>query len=240
MDSYLAEDRWAVYRHTSPSNKVYIGITKQNVKTRWEYGYGYISCVLFYKAIKKYGWNNIKHEILFSGLSEDKAKELEINLIRHYKALGISYNITDGGDGTVGRKKTDREKELLRKAHLGIKLSEETKRKMSESRKGKPGTMLGKKHSEETKIKMSEAKKGTNNPIYGRIRSEEEKQKYREAQKTRRRVAKINPDSDIIEGIYDSINLAGKENNCSRAHIGDCCHGKIKLFKGYKWKFIDG
>lgn len=49
-------------------------------------------------------------------------------------------------------------------AHLGKKLSYETRKKMSEARKGKPSTMLGKKHSESTKIKMSLAKSGELNP----------------------------------------------------------------------------
>lgn len=39
-------------------------------------------------------------------------------------------------------------------------LSEKTKKKMSEARKGHIGYMLGKKHTEETKIKMSLAHKG--------------------------------------------------------------------------------
>ena len=52
-------------------------------------------------------------------------KNLEINLIKQYKSLGLSYNITDGGDGFRGA------------THMrGRKASEETKRKMREARKG--------------------------------------------------------------------------------------------------------
>lgn len=39
-------------------------------------------------------------------------------------------------------------------------MTEETKRKLSETMKGRPSHMKGKKHSEETKRKLSEAKKG--------------------------------------------------------------------------------
>lgn len=45
---------------------------------------------------------------------------------------------------------------------LGKKLSEETKQKISESKKGS-------KHSEETKQKMSESKIGEKNPQFGKI-----------------------------------------------------------------------
>lgn len=59
---------------------------------------------------------------------------------------------------------------------LGIKLSDETKQKMSEAQKGK--------HlSEETKRKMSESKKGEKHPFYGKHLSEEAKQKLSEARK---------------------------------------------------------
>ena len=95
-------NNYKVYKHTSPSGKVYIGITRTSVKKRWLNGKGYQKQVLFYKAILKYGWDNIEHKILFRGLSEKRAKNLEVALIRHYKNLGISYNLTNGGEGANG------------------------------------------------------------------------------------------------------------------------------------------
>jgi len=91
-------DSWCVYRHTSPSGKVYIDITHyKDPQKRWgKNGILYSKCSVFYRAIQKYGWNNIKHEILFSELSEERAKNLEVSLIRHYRNLGISYNMTIG------------------------------------------------------------------------------------------------------------------------------------------------
>ena len=54
-------------------------------------------------------------------------------------------------------------------------------------RKGKPGPNKGKKFSEETRRKMAESKKGKyageKNPFYGRKHSEEAKEKMREVQK---------------------------------------------------------
>ena len=68
---------YTVYRHTSPSGKIYIGITKHlNVKIRWCNGSSYVGCPIFYKAILKYGWDNIKHEILFNNLTKERAKIL--------------------------------------------------------------------------------------------------------------------------------------------------------------------
>ena len=93
-------NNYTVYKHTSPSGKVYIDITKQKPHRRWNKGKGYINenQPLFERAIFKYGWDNIKHEILLSNISKEEAKYSERYLIRWYKIHNISYNITDGGD----------------------------------------------------------------------------------------------------------------------------------------------
>jgi len=90
---------YCVYKHTAPNGKVYIGITCRNPIKRWSYGNGYKSNVLFYRAIQKYGWENIKHEILLDGLSAEEASEKEIELIAFYNSADprYGYNISSGG-----------------------------------------------------------------------------------------------------------------------------------------------
>lgn len=131
----MKDKKWILYRHTSPSGKVYVGITSKSVNKRWNGGRGYKTCIYFYNAILKYGWDNIKHEILFTDLEEKRAKSLEIELIRHYKSLGISYNMTNGGDG-----------------YLGYNPSKETRSKISNSSKGRTHVC-----SEEARNKISKA-----------------------------------------------------------------------------------
>lgn len=46
--------KYCVYKHVSPSNKVYIGITSKNPLRRWENGNGYKNNKYFYRAILKY------------------------------------------------------------------------------------------------------------------------------------------------------------------------------------------
>lgn len=136
----LENTKWTIYRHVSPSGKVYIGITSKEINRRWRYGTGYSNCILFQRAINKYGWNNIKHEILFTNLDGDKAKKLEIELIRHYKDLGISYNITNGGDGHLGCSWTPTENTRVKWSNQrkGRVLSESHKNKISSALKGRP------------------------------------------------------------------------------------------------------
>lgn len=102
----MAKKQWFVYMHIAPNNKKYIGITSQTQpEKRWgKNGYYYQSSTLFWRAIQKYGWDNITHKILFSDLSGEEAKAKEIELIKRYQSNNtkFGYNITAGGDGATG------------------------------------------------------------------------------------------------------------------------------------------
>lgn len=92
-------ESYSIYRHISPSGKSYIGITKQNPERRFQSGNGYKTQKAFYRAIKKYGWDTFKHEILESGLTEKEACEKEdyyISEVYHSFAPN-GYNIREGG-----------------------------------------------------------------------------------------------------------------------------------------------
>ena len=77
---------YTVYVHISPSNKYYVGITKQKVARRWRYGSGYKQNKHFYSAIQKYGWNAFQHEIIANNLTKDEACKFEIALISVLKS----------------------------------------------------------------------------------------------------------------------------------------------------------
>lgn len=106
LESYPQEvqdsRRYTVYRHISPSGKVYVGITKNSLSFRWNHGKNYKRCKLFYRAILKYGWDNLQHCVVCSNLSKETACILEQHLIKYYKSKNLSYNTTDGGEGTHG------------------------------------------------------------------------------------------------------------------------------------------
>lgn len=110
---------YCVYRHTSPSGKVYIGITQQHPEDRWQGGLGYRHNAHFFRAILKYGWENFEHEIICSGLDKSTACELEVALIVAHRSNDKmhGYNITNGGEN--------------------FKHSPESIKLMSERRKGK-------------------------------------------------------------------------------------------------------
>lgn len=210
----MEENNYVVYRHTSPSGKVYIGITSLKPEKRWRNGEGYKGCYKFYNAIQKYGWDNIKHEIIFSGLNEDSAKLIEEIFIYYYKQQNISLNITDGGDGMKGYHHTEEAKKKISEA--GKNPSEETRKKIGAAQKGK---IL----SEETRKKIGASLKGHKV-------SEEHKKKLS------KEVNQFSKDGSFIT-TYPSLNEAGRNTGIHIGHISECCIGRLKSAGGFVWKF---
>ena len=164
----IALGNYTVYKHTSPAGKVYIGITGQRPETRWGRGRYYTHSPHFNAAIEKYGWDNIQHEILATGLSKQEAELMEVRLIAEYKSTDPRYGYNaDRGGASPGR------------------ASEATRRKMSRAQSGDKHYMFGKHHSEETKQKLREAHQGEKSAWFGKHHSEETKQKISTAQKGR-------------------------------------------------------
>lgn len=144
---------YCVYQHTAPNGKVYIGITGQNPLKRWNNGTGYSKNILFYRAIVKYGWDNIKHEILFDGLTEEEACKKEVELISKYQSNNpnYGYNLSIGGQsGCKGYKWNKNQKENLSKAHTGIKRSAEARKHIAEGKMGCKNPNWGKHPTERT------------------------------------------------------------------------------------------
>lgn len=83
-----------VYKHTFPNGAVYIGKTNVRPEERWLNGMGYRKSPLMFAAIVKYGWDNIKHEILHDNLTPEEATEIEKELIQKYCLTSeLTYNV---------------------------------------------------------------------------------------------------------------------------------------------------
>lgn len=90
---------------------------------------------LVFRAIMKYGWENIEHEILFENLTKSEAEQKEVELIRQYDSTnpGNGYNVESGGN--VNKHLSEVTKEKLRQANIGKHQSEEAKKRLSKSLK---------------------------------------------------------------------------------------------------------
>ena len=94
----IIENTYSVYYHINKiNNKVYVGCTT-NPKHRFQPSQ-YKRNKHFANDIEKYGWNNFKHIIVASGLSQQVAYDLEITMIALLDTTNLSfgYNIQTGG-----------------------------------------------------------------------------------------------------------------------------------------------
>jgi hypothetical protein len=135
-----------------------------------------------------------KSRIIFlkKNLTEEEAFRHEIYMIavfgRKDLGTGILHNMTDGGEGISNlsdetRKKMSEVKKGENNPNYGKTASEETRKKLSEARKGEKNHNYGKIFSEEHRRKLSEAKKGENHHNYGKTLSEETRRKIGEITK---------------------------------------------------------
>ena len=155
-----------------------------DIEKRWGIdGYNYRTQYV-YRAIIKYGWGNIEHNIIKSNLTKDEACETEKYLIALYHSNNAKYgyNCTSGGDSLYVC--SDETRDKLRKSHLGKPMSEKCKQALYLAHKGIPRT-------EETKNKISKSHKGyyknnidcmsgEKNPFYGKHHSEKAKELNRQ------------------------------------------------------------
>lgn len=148
-----------VYKITNKTNgKCYIGITTCGLSQRWAKHCSTARCSgkkVFHRAIRKYGAENFIVESIDNtakSLEELYSKEKEY--IKQYNTFDShqGYNCTDGGELFI---MTSEERLKRSKRMLGRKLSEETKRKISETKKLNP-TII----TDEYRKKISETSKG--------------------------------------------------------------------------------
>ena len=227
---------YTVYKHTSPSNKVYIGITNQNINQRWRKGNGYRHSPHFMSAIKKYGWDAFEHEILYEGLTQKEAEEKEIQLIKEYDSTNPQngYNCDSGGN--VRRKHSPETIEKIRAAHIGMKYPPEFGEKISKAKKGTK-CALNHKVSEETRKIISEKNKGRfsgeKNYFYG-------KRYCGKDNKNSKVVSKYDLEGNFIECRECAEAFSKEMGKKNAVNITDVCRGKRKTAYGFKWKFGNG
>lgn len=194
-----------IYKHTCLiTGKYYIGQTTKTIEQRWK---GHVNNSkkdkpygIFQRAIKKYGEENWEHEVLESDISEEILNEREIFHIAKWNSSDTryGYNLTEGGEGVIP--------------------NEETRKKLSESHKGKTpwnkgkhdiytldtiekisNTLKGYKQTPEARKNMSEAHKG-------KKLSEEHKQKLSES-------CKISNSRPEVKQKMSENNLGNKNPN---------------------------
>jgi len=108
----------------------------------------------------KYGENNFKFDIVEICNSE-KLNELEVYYIDKLNTYckNNGYNLTFGGEGTIGHILSDEVKELIGSYHKGKIITQEHKDSLSKQFSGEGNPFYGIKHTDETKNIISEKRK---------------------------------------------------------------------------------
>lgn len=179
--SILNKDCYIYRVYDKLNDRSYIGLTTKTIPKRWIAHCNKAACgskTLLHSAIRRYGKDNFSIECIETckGISFSELCEKEIHYIKEYDTFYINengYNMTIGGDGTYG-----------------VKLSQEVRNRMSESRRGKKRKPFTEEHrrnigiastkkiyTEDYRRKISEATKGKNNPMYGKIQTNDAREK---------------------------------------------------------------
>lgn len=229
----MKTNNFTVYKHLFPNGKIYIGITSQKPQRRWDNGRGYNTQELMNRAITKYGWDNIEHIILASGLTKSEAEEIEIALISDLKANNpkYGYNIENGGNCAGTHSKETRKK--IGDAQRGEK----------NHMYGKPSPMRGKKRTPEQVENNRKAHLGQKSYWKGkkahpnlvaaakRPKTEEHKRHLSESKS----VPVVCVETGIV---YKSGKAAGEATGISRGSIAHVVKGERNTAGGFHWEYV--
>lgn len=198
-----------IYKITSPKNKIYIGQSIELDKR--EYVYSLLHCKSqhkLYNSLKKYGWNNHTFEVIY-----ELPIDINIQILNDYEKL-YWEQYKDVGF------------EMLNIAIPGNnkKHSEETKKKIGITNKGKPSWVKGKKQSKESNFKRSIAHKGKKLSLHHRKKLSISHNK---------KVIQFNKNGEFLNE-YESYLNAKKITgiDCQFALVGKC-----KSAGGFLWKY---
>lgn len=120
MKEIKGSKKFVVYIHRNLINgKVYVGQTC-NLSERWRgNGKNYFNSVKFFNAIKKYGWDNFSHEVLYNNLNKEAADTLEKELIERYDSIKSGYNLKEGGArGELSKESLSKMGESIRRGFI--------------------------------------------------------------------------------------------------------------------------
>lgn len=190
-----------VYKATCVvTGKVYIGITQKSLKQRkaiHETKATQGKQEHFRRALRKYGFDNFKWEVIDNAEKWEELCELEKVYIEKFDSFNNGYNSTLGGDGAFGVKWTEeRRKEhsalmLTNHPFKGKKFSEETRKRIGNAKKGQTlseeakkkisKAHKGKRLSEETKMKIGQAQIGDKHHAWGKHHTKEHRNKISKA-----------------------------------------------------------
>ena len=161
--------------------KVYVGQTRMPIMRRW-WEHCYSARIgddkILYRAIRKYGELSFGISVLCQCDSKEELDEMEYHYIRQYMSFKDQngYNMTYGGEGSVGythsdeiRKKMSKKRRSLglfwsKNANYGNSWSQEQRAELSSRKKGLNAGEANPAKRPEVRARISHSKMGSSNP----------------------------------------------------------------------------
>lgn len=168
-------------------------------------------------AWDKYGKNAFEFYVL-EETDMSMIDDCEVKWIKFFNSHKHGYNMTDGGEGQLGRCLTEKEKQYLSEINKGAlnpnygkPKSKETKRKMSESAKARERSALSQKHKQAISRALKGVPKEFNN----------------------KRVYCVETNA-----IYSSLSECSLLTNIPIYGISRVCSGKRSSHRGYHFRYV--
>lgn len=208
---------YTAYLITNTVNgKRYVGMTKHTYSERFhghwteaksEYNNKSLPSSMLHREMIEYGIESFQVYPIEEGISEDDHQEKERIYIdkfdTYYLNNPLGYNMTIGGNGTIGYVFTECDKSKMSSIHKGCTFSKERNERLRE-------IMTGRQYKQEWKDALSASRigrfKGDENPFYGKHHSLETKQIIRE-----------NNSGDLVEQLDDDGNVLNEFFNLADA-----------------------
>lgn len=221
--------------HTNLVNKKkYIGITQQKPIKRWSNGLGYCQQSLFYNAIKKYGWDNFKHEVLLCNLTKEQAEMFEVELIKYYKSNNRKFGYNQSIGGEFGAKGVKQNKEFYRNRNVTMQIPIiclDTKEKFVSVKEASKKLNLDHRHISRVLTKQRKSTGGLHFEYLDKYNKNNEYDLSPGITKPKKIIC-LNTGQ-----IFPSITQASKELNLELSAIAKVCKGKRKFVKGFIFKY---
>ena len=207
------------------NEKYYVGITMREPMARWKDGKGYRHQERFWNAIKKYGWDNIKHFIIGSNLTHEMACFFEKHAIHYLQSnkREFGYNISPGGEGgnVTGKVTAVNQYDIDGHFIKHWKSASEAARGVNVDR---------------TRITHAAKWGGIARGYQWRYSYNNEKTISPYRRKTQKSVYQYSISGKLIKE-YNSVLQACKETGLKKDNIGHCLNGKNKTAGGYLWEY---
>ena len=156
-------------------------------------------------AIIKYGWENITHEIIASGITKESACQLERLLIAEFRSNEpqFGYNNSVGGENpSEGHRADEKERQYRSLTHKGIKMSEQGKKNISNAKKGKSNGKTGMLGENGTRALL---------------------------------VYQIDPQTDKVVGMYFGYSEMTRKTGYAKTPVREAANGERKQAYGFLW-----